>query len=243
MTERTAQLLLPDGVGGFMPTEKRCNVCGEVKPLDCFTPSKDGLYGHLARCKPCNVAAVMRYYWANLEKVKKRKRERYDPVRARERRKATRERDRVRLQGWRQANPELNRAYLRRSREEHPERFREYRRKYYYEGGEKAKAAARCKLRRLRHPEEHRLESAARRTIKRRSGGNVTQRDAVRLLNRFHGRCAYCLNPADTLDHVIPLVRGGRHTIGNLLPACRSCNSSKHKWLLIEWRVRRAQFS
>jgi len=45
--------------------------------------------------------------------------------------------------------------------------------------------------------------------------------------------CAYCgQNPAETWDHVVGLVKnqqfsGFGHTLGNLLPCCKSCNSSK----------------
>jgi 5-methylcytosine-specific restriction endonuclease McrA len=39
--------------------------------------------------------------------------------------------------------------------------------------------------------------------------------------------CWMCLGPADTLDHIIPLNRGGLHCLvqNDVLPACRSCNS------------------
>lgn len=50
------------------------------------------------------------------------------------------------------------------------------------------------------------------------------------------GVCSYCPAAADTIDHVIPLARGGRHAEGNLAPACRSCNSSKGDKLMIEWK-------
>ena len=36
---------------------------------------------------------------------------------------------------------------------------------------------------------------------------------------------------------IMPIIRGGRHSIGNLLPACGSCNSSKGAKLLVEWRA------
>lgn len=40
--------------------------------------------------------------------------------------------------------------------------------------------------------------------------------------------CHYCkLAEATTLDHKIPLIRGGTHIIENLLPACEPCNSAK----------------
>jgi len=53
------------------------------------------------------------------------------------------------------------------------------------------------------------------------------------------GRCHYCgkeVAPKElTLDHVVPLVRGGRSTKGNCVPACKECNSKKQHLLPIEW--------
>lgn len=39
--------------------------------------------------------------------------------------------------------------------------------------------------------------------------------------------CWYCGAPGGTVDHFSPIVHGGVHAARNLLPACRSCNSSK----------------
>lgn len=44
--------------------------------------------------------------------------------------------------------------------------------------------------------------------------------------------CVYCLQPAQTWDHLLSLVKDGEssghgHQIGNLVPCCRDCNSSK----------------
>jgi hypothetical protein len=68
----------------------------------------------------------------------------------------------------------------------------------------------------------------------------VTERDWARLLARWDYCCAYCGVGGKRLswEHVVPLTRGGRHTIGNVLPICRSCNSSKGNRLLAEWRYR-----
>lgn len=52
----------------------------------------------------------------------------------------------------------------------------------------------------------------------------------------FGGLCAYCREGnAKTMDHVIPLSRGGKHEAANLLPACAGCNFSKHNKTLEEW--------
>jgi hypothetical protein len=52
-------------------------------------------------------------------------------------------------------------------------------------------------------------------------------------------RCTYCTRPATTLDHVVPLVRGGTNHEGNITPCCKWCNSSKAGWTVIEWRTGR----
>jgi hypothetical protein len=45
------------------------------------------------------------------------------------------------------------------------------------------------------------------------------------------GLCAYCgrqFPPKElTLDHVVPVARGGRSTKGNVVPACKDCNNKK----------------
>ena len=65
----------------------------------------------------------------------------------------------------------------------------------------------------------------------------ITQREWNRLCQRFDWACAYCgCKTVLTMDHVVPLIRGGSHGIGNILPACQPCNSSKNKKFLVEWR-------
>lgn len=51
-----------------------------------------------------------------------------------------------------------------------------------------------------------------------------------RAIKALYGqRCAYCCLVFDrlTMDHVIPLAKGGSHTASNVVPACRVCNSRK----------------
>ena len=53
------------------------------------------------------------------------------------------------------------------------------------------------------------------------------------------GKCYYCgrsFEPKElTMDHVVPLIRGGKSTKGNLVPACKDCNNKKKYLLPIEW--------
>lgn len=53
--------------------------------------------------------------------------------------------------------------------------------------------------------------------------------------------CAYCGAPEEALqkDCVLPLSRGGRYTIDNVVPACRSCNASKCNAEVTTWMRRK----
>jgi 5-methylcytosine-specific restriction endonuclease McrA len=73
-------------------------------------------------------------------------------------------------------------------------------------------------------------------------GGTHSGRDFLRLQRRFGGMCAYCtVRPGTERDHVIPLSRGGTDYIGNILPCCKPCNSTKNDRFIIEWRYGRPQ--
>lgn len=55
------------------------------------------------------------------------------------------------------------------------------------------------------------------------------------------GRCAYCggTGPALQRDCVLPISRGGRYTVDNVVPACASCNASKHNAEVSGWLRRK----
>ena len=55
------------------------------------------------------------------------------------------------------------------------------------------------------------------------------------------GGCAYCGGDGDALqrDCVLPISRGGRYTIDNVVPACRSCNASKCNAEVTGWLRRK----
>lgn len=54
------------------------------------------------------------------------------------------------------------------------------------------------------------------------------------------GRCYYCgreARPVElTMDHIIPLARGGTSTRANLVPCCKECNNKKKTLLPLEWQ-------
>ena len=55
---------------------------------------------------------------------------------------------------------------------------------------------------------------------------------------RAKGICYHCrgkFRPTDlTMDHLIPIIRGGKSTKGNLVPSCKKCNSERKYCLPFE---------
>lgn len=91
-------------------------------------------------------------------------------------------------------------------------------------------------------------EAASRRRARMRGVERFefSRKDWLNLVDRHRGCCAYCGERKPlTIEHVVPLSRGGRHSVGNIVPACFRCNSSKNARFITEWRngisVRRAK--
>ena len=55
------------------------------------------------------------------------------------------------------------------------------------------------------------------------------------------GGCAYCGGDGAALqkDTMLPISRGGRYTLTNVVPACRSCNASKCNTEVTTWLRRK----
>lgn len=127
---------------------------------------------------------------------------------------------------WRQDHPEPARHRAKRWREANPERAKENSRKVWdrlrLTSGWESRAASRAR-------------SHAAPVV------SFTRKEWDSLLSDFGGRCAYCdrMVPNLTIDHMLPLRRGGEHSITNIVPACRSCNSRKGKLTPLEYLAKR----
>lgn len=150
----------------------------------------------------------------------------------------------ARREQWTDERRAKRNAYSRAWRKRNPERVKALNRAAYLTDPERY-AMGRDRWR-TENPELFALQvvnAQARRRARKRANGVFcfTVRDWRRLCLRYDGRCAYCLESSVlTMDHVVPIVRGGRHSIGNIVPACDRCNKSKGALLLVEWRCRGA---
>lgn len=53
------------------------------------------------------------------------------------------------------------------------------------------------------------------------------KRIAKIVMDRDGGKCSECPADADTVDHIVPVSKGGTNDLGNLRAMCRPCNSKK----------------
>lgn len=169
--------------------------------------------------------------------------ENHERVKAQQREKYLRERaDPLKVERKRQLAGESYRrcgGYQQTWNAKNPDKAREYRKAWDERNPGKSNAAYRRWYERNKVAKAARLAGyqVKRQAMKRGAGiFVVTDRDYRRILN---GRCHYCDAPATEVDHLVPVSRGGRHAIGNLVGACRSCNASKNNRTVMEWRLNR----
>ena len=64
---------------------------------------------------------------------------------------------------------------------------------------------------------------------------DLTREDIIKIMDRDKV-CVYCgANTKLSLDHIIPITKGGDTTYLNMVLACMTCNSSKHNKDVVEW--------
>jgi len=143
---------------------------------------------------------------------------------------------------WRRANPEKAKAIQDRWRQRHPKEARAKSYRWAKRNPEKKKAQKRrwyqrhreeikARVRHYKRENPHKVAAlTARRSAQKRNlPVDLTAEDARRIL--AVGRCFYCgqnfPRSEFTLDHFLPLSKGGGTTKANIIAACQPCNSSK----------------
>jgi 5-methylcytosine-specific restriction endonuclease McrA len=190
--------------------EKTCIDCGLSKPLSQYTVNKAKKDGSSSFCKDCSAIRRKRHL--------DNSREAYNA-----RRRATRGKYKEKEKAYRKAYNKLNKDRIRQRDKERYLKTLEYQK-------ERQKSYNKA------HPDHLRNVAARRRARVFNSGVcKVTDKDLLKITSSC---CVTCGSLKDiTVDHIIPLYRGGRHAIGNLQPLCKSCNSKKNTKTMMEWRV------
>lgn len=123
------------------------------------------------------------------------------------------------------------------------DKIKERQKEYYQSNVEKCKKSS--KKWDKDNPTRRRLINAKSRTLKHGSDSTLTEGDWLQIKKLFDNSCAYCgMSEAEHFEifdeklhheHVIPLIDGGNYEFGNVVPSCRSCNSSKANHDFKEW--------
>lgn len=204
-----------------MDKMKICNECKEAKPatLEFFgkrTNIKCGLDG---RCKVCIAKKYKKYRIKNKDKIEKKKQE------------------------WRENNKE----HIRRQAREWQENNKEHLKRYREKNKEKIRKICREWERqdRKENPAKYSHKKTLRRTRQKGLKATLTLKQWVQIKKDFHYKCAYCGMDEEThikennqqlhKEHLVPLTNQGVLTHNNIIPACRSCNSSKGNKDFSKW--------
>lgn len=227
---------------------KVCSVCEVPKPrtTEFFKARYDTAGGLHYACKECCNARQVELYQE-------------DPERHREYVRAYRERYPEKVledtRRYHEENHEKRLAYNRWYNEQYREKKLEYKRQYREENREQINADARERYQRKR---ESRLQYNAeyrkanrhyfkrkayeRRMLEEAAGEMASEEELAQMLEDQQHQCAYCLvaltQKNTTVDHMIPLSRGGDNDALNLCICCSTCNSSKRSLTAVEYMER-----
>jgi 5-methylcytosine-specific restriction endonuclease McrA len=143
---------------------------------------------------------------------------------------AYRKQKNTRLRAWQKLNPEACRGYSKTWNERNP-------------GLQRALIKAWGKRNSEKIREYKRRHEATKRASRLIALNPLTLPGKKTVLAVFGNLCAYCGDSQKlSIDHVLPVSRGGLDEAGNILPACKRCNSSKNARPVEIWYRRQPFF-
>lgn len=191
---------------------KECTRCNGVKLFSEFIyrPKSNYKDGYSSWCKDCQLAvsreAGLARYYANREESLAKHREWYSQ---------NRDKARAAMRAWQSQNRAKLTAYQR-------ERYRN-------DPAVRQRVLESRKRHVARNPEKNRVSSLRYWARKKQASGDFTTEEWIRLCDYYGNRCLACgKQESISIDHIVPLSKGGSNDISNLQPLCLSCNSSKN---------------
>ena len=209
---------------------KKCTKCGEILHVSKFYKKKDCKYGVCSYCKKCN---------------KKRNKEwREESGYEKKRYEENKEYYKVKNSKYYDNNKEYFEEYY----NENKEHLGELRKERYQKN--KDKELEQSKIYHKNNPHIAFNGYCRRKEREEKQGRGITKEQWREVMMFFNWKCAYsdkCLgNNKDnmrTIDHIVPLDKGGENEIWNLVPMYRNYNTSKHTSNMLEWYTQQDFFS
>jgi len=205
---------------------KTCTKCGQEKSLSFFSRQKRGLFGLHSQCRLCQAKRFKEWSKKNYAREQKRWRDWYKKNRraktqyAKKYRELNPEKVAAATKDWAKRNPDKMRAIDRRKYEKH-----------------KSKMLQNMRVWRSKNPDKVAVIKERRRARESGAAGDFTAEAWIQLKQRARYQCLCCRKKKKlTIDHVVPLSKGGTNDISNIQPLCRSCNSKK-RTRLTDFRV------
>jgi len=223
-------------------TCKRCNT-KYPRTDEYFHKAKNTSDGLTSQCKDCNRLRARQWARDNPERNRERVRQWADenPDKVAQYRKDNAERIAKVKRQWRRDNPDKVKEHKRRDAINNRESYRKRHKEWRDANPEHVRQYSRKQYRKRKRREGNSFIAAhnsKRRALKMNNGGEHTKDDIDNLMELQHGRCGYCgitLFDDYHIDHMIPLSRGGRNDVNNILLTCPSCNLEKHNKTIDEW--------
>lgn len=193
-----------------MNNSKTCTRCGQILSVDNFSPNPKGRQGLRAECKKCR-AEYTRNWSANNAEKKAAADKAY--------REANKDKVKETYKAWASQNKERIKETGYRWAKNNPEKSREIKRAWEQ-----------------RNPDSRRAKVQRYRS---RAANNETRLILAKEIKRLYSSPCFFCDSQERIeaDHIIARDRGGRHSIGNLMPLCRSCNASKRDKTIMEFRI------
>ncbi len=229
------------------PAAKHCVRCGVTKPSSEFSKAKRERCGLKANCKACSSEQRKNWYRRNRDAAIRKSAEyqRLHPDKVREWAKNTYCRDPELTRSKARARHAAKSGIVAAANRERYSADPEYRALKLKQCAEsyrrrKEKVGAYAKQWAANNPDKVRASAHRSLAKKHKTAGTCTA-DEWRAIKEYFGYCcAYCLRPETgtlrlSIDHLIPLTRGGTSDPDNLAPACRPCNSAKNDRTVLEF--------
>lgn len=179
--------------------EKKCSTCKVTKPVSEFYKDPTRGDGFYTTCKTCHARHVKNWQIRNAEKFRNAN------------------------QGWKKSHKKQRNEQNKKWAKAHPDK----RRKTYSAWREKNPDYG--KNWRKNNKEKIRHYAQTRRARVLGNGGELTIDEWFAILD-FYGHKCLCCGRQDvklTIDHVVPIFLGGKHSADNIQPLCGPCNSRK----------------